>query len=39
VLPQTPPDERETSKVLRAYLRDGVLTTMCRSASGPVDVS
>jgi hypothetical protein len=30
VLPQTPPDERETAKVLRSYLRDGVLTTMPR---------
>jgi hypothetical protein len=39
VLPQTPPDERETAKVLRAYLRDGVLTTMYRSTSGPVGVS
>lgn len=30
MLPQTPPDERETAKVLRAYLREGVLMTMPR---------
>jgi len=39
VLPQTSPDERETAKVLRAYVRDGVQTTMYRRAGGPVDVS